>query len=90
MNRQHPTPSFADVAGELMGFAAGGGILTTVLFPFALPLLLLVGVPLTVLPVVAAVLVAPVVLVVRLARRVRPSLRVHAHRARAHGEPGPA
>ena len=43
MNRQHSTPSFADVAGELMGLAAGGGILTTVLFPFALPLLLLVS-----------------------------------------------
>jgi hypothetical protein len=77
MNRQHSTPSFADVAGELMGLAAGGGILTTVLFPFALPLLLLV-------------LVTPVVLIVRLARRARPSMRLHGHRARAHGEPGPA
>lgn len=90
MNRQHSTPSFADVAGELMGLAAGGGILTTALFPFALPLLLLVVVPLAVLPVVAAVLVTPVVLVVRLARRVGPSLRVRRHRARAHGAPGPA
>jgi hypothetical protein len=90
MNRQHSTPSFADVAGELMGLAAGGGILTTVLFPFALPLLLLVVVPLAVLPVVAAVLVTPVVLIVRLARRARPSMRLHGHRARAHGEPGPA
>jgi len=89
MNRHQSTPSIGDVMGELMGLAAGGGILTTVLFPFALPLLLLVVVPLAVLPV-AAVLVAPVVLVVRLARRVRPHLRVHGHRARAHGEPGPA
>jgi hypothetical protein len=90
MNRHQSTPSIGDVMGELMGLAAGGGILTTVLFPFALPLLLLVVVPLAVLPVAAAVLVAPVVLVVRLARRVRPHLRVHGHRARAHGEPGPA
>ena len=69
MDRHQSTPSFGDVMGELMGFAAGGGILTTVLFPFALPLLLLVVVPLAVIPVVAAVLVAPVVLIVRLARR---------------------
>jgi hypothetical protein len=90
MNRHHSAPSSADVAGELLGLAAGGGILTTVLAPFALPGLLLVVVPLAVLGVAAAVLVAPVVLIVWLARRARTTLRVHRYRVRAQEEPGPA
>jgi hypothetical protein len=64
------TPSAADVAAEAGGWAAGLGILTTVLFPFALPGLLLAAAPLIVLAVAGLILAAPVVLAVWLARAV--------------------
>jgi hypothetical protein len=66
--RDQPSP--ADVAGEVGSLAAGLGILTTVLFPLALPLLLLVAAPLVVLAAVAAVLAVPVALALWLARTV--------------------
>jgi hypothetical protein len=75
------TESTAEIADTLASFLAGAGILTTVLFPFALPLLGLVLVPLValglVLAVVAGILSAPVLLIRRLARvRVRRPARL--------------
>jgi hypothetical protein len=68
--RAEPSPS--DVADAFNGLAAGLGILTTALFPFALPLLVL-ALPLA-LPLIPLALVA--VLVVLLVRIVRLPLRL--------------
>ena len=68
--RSAPT-SAAEVAGEVGSVAAGLGILTTVLFPFALPLLLLAVAPLIPVAVAGLVLGAPVALAVWLVRAVR-------------------
>jgi hypothetical protein len=76
MNPRHAGPSAGDVAGEVAGLAAGLGILTTVLFPFALPLLFLVILPVAVLGIVGALLAAPVVVAIWL---VRSGQRVVAH-----------
>ena len=73
----------------------GLGILTFQLFPFALPLLVLVIGPLVPLAVVGVLLAAPVVLpiwLVRTVRRARSRRRdaARARRAGAHGgPPGP-
>jgi hypothetical protein len=52
MNTSHATRSTADVADELSRWLVGGGIVTTVLFPLAIPILAL-----------TAVFVAPLVLI---------------------------
>ena len=74
----------------------GLGILTFQLFPFALPLLVLVIGPLVPLAVVGLLLAAPVVLPIWLARAVRRArsrrrdAAARARRAGAHGgPPGP-
>lgn len=74
-------PSGADLAMEAATWAAGGGILTMALFPFALPLILLTAaalIPLLLLGlvvgVVAAVAAAPVLLARRLLRARRGRL----------------
>jgi membrane protein implicated in regulation of membrane protease activity len=64
------TPSSADVAMEVSSLSAGLGIITTALFPFALPALVLVA-PLALVPVAGLLVAAPVLLPLWLARRVR-------------------
>jgi uncharacterized RDD family membrane protein YckC len=61
----------ADVAAEAGSLMAGLGILTIQIFPFSLPLLVLVVGPLVPLAVVGLLLAAPVVLSVWLVRVVR-------------------
>ena len=66
------TPSTADIAGELSSWMAAGGILTMMLFPFALPLILLLvasALPLVLVAAAGALLAAPVLLVRALWRR---------------------
>ena len=65
------TPSTADIAGELSSWMAAGGILTMMLFPFALPVILLLVVsalPLVVLPLAVAMVAAVVAVPLLLAR----------------------
>ena len=96
------SPSTGDVASELTGWLVAGGILTMMLFPFALPLILLLAigvVPLLVVPLAAGLVVAlvavPVLLVRGLlrafrARRPRPSRAApHARTRTSRGRPGP-
>lgn len=73
-----PAPSTADFAGEMSAWMAGGGILTMMLFPLALPLIALLAIsalPLVVLAVAAAVVGAPVMLAVALGRRAVRAMR---------------
>jgi hypothetical protein len=70
-------PSSSDVATEVANLSAGLGILTIPLFPFALPALLLVVVPLALLAMVGVLLAVPFVLPLWLARVV---LRRRSHR----------
>ena len=68
MHAPRTSPAPADLATEFANLAVGLGILTFVLFPFALPALLLVVGPLVPVAVVGALLAVPVVLPVWLAR----------------------
>jgi hypothetical protein len=63
----------ADVAAEAGSLMAGLGILTVQIFPFSLPLLILVVGPLLPLAVAGLLLAAPFLLPVWLARVVRRS-----------------
>jgi hypothetical protein len=65
---EHDSPNAADVAAEANALAAGLGLITVTLFPFALPLLLLCIAPLLPLIVVGALLAAILYLPVRLVR----------------------
>lgn len=74
--------SAADIAGELSAWMAAGGILTMMLFPLALPLILLLVVsalPLVLIPLAAglaaAVVAVPVLLLRALWRRASRALR---------------
>jgi membrane protein implicated in regulation of membrane protease activity len=60
---QHAPPAASDVAHEVSVWAVGGGIVTTALFPLAIPILGLTAVALLPLlaPVVALVLAAALV-----------------------------
>jgi hypothetical protein len=82
----------ADVADETIAWAVAGGIVTTVLFPFALPIIALtvvVALPLLLAPLAvglaAAVVILPVLVVRGLVRRVIPALRSPG--TVAHGRP---
>jgi hypothetical protein len=68
MNAGRASPSSADVATEANTLLAGLGILTIQIFPFALPLLLFVIAPLALAALAGALLAAPVVIPVWLAR----------------------
>jgi hypothetical protein len=70
MHTPRAASSSADVATELGGLSAGLGILTIQIFPFALPLLVLVVAPLALLAVAGLLLAIPFVLPVWLARTV--------------------
>jgi hypothetical protein len=84
-------PSAADVAGELLAWAAGGGIIALALFPFAIPLVVLTAVAFVPLVLVALVgglvvlLLAPPFLAVRGVVR-----RAKAVRAQSQGARRPA
>jgi uncharacterized membrane protein YhaH (DUF805 family) len=77
MERSRETPSVGEVMSELGAWMVGGGILTMMLFPFAVPILLLTAValvPLLVPVVVLGILALPVLGVraaVRAVRRTR-------------------
>lgn len=75
MDEHSEAPSTADLAGELGAIAAGLGILTIQLFPFAMPLIVLVIAPLAVLAVACLLLALPILLPLWLARRVLSALR---------------
>jgi hypothetical protein len=73
MNTSRSTPSTTEIATEVNGLLAGLGILTTALFPFALPGLVL-ALPLA-LPLVAGLIIAiPILLPLWLVRAVRRRL----------------
>jgi membrane protein implicated in regulation of membrane protease activity len=78
MPREPTTPSYRELADELSTWLAGGGILTTALFPLALPLIALTvaaALPLVVVALavglVVAVVAAPILLLRRLVRASR-------------------
>jgi hypothetical protein len=75
MDQHSETPSLAELAGVAGGFVAGLTTLTIQLFPFALPLLILVIAPLAVLGLAAALLVLPILLPLWLGRRLLRALR---------------
>jgi membrane protein implicated in regulation of membrane protease activity len=78
MQARTETPSTAEVAMETNALMTGLGILSFQLFPFALPLLVLVIVPLVPLAVVGLVLAVPVLVplwIVRTFRRDRSRRR---------------
>jgi hypothetical protein len=70
MDTSRSTPRTSEIATEVNGLLAGLGILTTALFPFALPGLLLAA-PLALLAVAGLILAIPVVLPLWLVRVVR-------------------
>jgi membrane protein implicated in regulation of membrane protease activity len=73
MDTSRSTSSTTEIATEVSGLLAGLGILTTALFPFALPGLLLAA-PLALVAVAGLLLAIPVVLPVWLVRVVRRRL----------------
>jgi hypothetical protein len=83
MNTPRRTTSTTEVATEVNGLLVGLGILTVTLFPFALPGVLLVVVPLAVLALAGALLAVPVVVPLWLFR----TLRRGRDRRRADGSP---
>jgi hypothetical protein len=70
MQAPRATPSPADVASELNDLLAGVGILTMALFPFAVPVLVLVIAPLALVAVAGLLLAIPFVLPLWLVRMV--------------------
>jgi hypothetical protein len=81
MDQHSETPSAAELAGVLGAFVAGLTTLTIQLFPFALPLLILVIAPLAVLALAGLLLALPIVLALWLGRRVVLALRSPSLRA---------
>lgn len=75
MHTRSEATSAADLAGEAGGLLAGLGILTTALFPFALPLLILTFGPLLPLAVVGLVLALPILVPYWLGRLLLRALR---------------
>jgi hypothetical protein len=75
MDDRSQAPSPADLAGEAGALTAGLGILTIQLFPFAMPLIVLIIGPLAVLALAGLLLALPILLPLWLARRVLSALR---------------
>jgi hypothetical protein len=88
MHPRSEVTSSADLAGEAGGLLVGLGVVTTALFPFAVPLLILTFGPLLPLAVLGLVLVLPILLPYWLGRLLLRALRRHpkgpavAHRPR--------
>jgi hypothetical protein len=70
MDQHQESPSPVELAAVVGSFVAGLTTLTIQLFPFALPLLILVIAPLALIGLVAAVLVLPILLPLWLGRRI--------------------
>jgi membrane protein implicated in regulation of membrane protease activity len=70
MHSPRATPPLTDLADEVTNLSAGLGLLTFPFFPFALPALALVVVPLAVIAVAGMLLAAPLLLTLWLVRRV--------------------
>jgi hypothetical protein len=75
MDTQSESPSVADVADTVGMLVVGLTTVTIQLFPLALPLLVLVIVPLAVLAVAGALLALPILLPLWLGRRALRALR---------------
>jgi hypothetical protein len=78
MYTEPTTHTYPELAGELSTWLVGGGILTTALFPLALPIIVLTAaaaIPLVVVGLVVGVAAAPIVLLRRLGRSFRASRR---------------
>ena len=75
MDANSAPPSAADLAGEAGALSAGLGILTIQIFPFALPLILLVIAPLAVLAVAGLLLALPILVPLWLGRLAIRALR---------------
>ncbi len=75
MDEHSEAPSTAELAGEVGALSVGLGILTVPLFPFAMPLILLVIGPLAVLALAGLLLALPILLPLWLARRVLRAVR---------------
>jgi hypothetical protein len=75
MDENSETPSAVDLASEVGGLVAALTTVTIQFFPFALPLLILVIVPLMVLAVAGALLALPILLPLWLGRRALRALR---------------
>jgi hypothetical protein len=95
MDTRSESPSPADLAVEAGGLIQGLGTLTIALFPFAIPLLVLVIGPLAVLALAGLVLALPIVLplwlarwLLRALRRQREARPVVARHAGQHAAPG--
>ena len=76
MTNSSANPSIADLVDGTLGVAAGLGIVTTALFPLAIPLLALTAValiplliPLVLIPLTGGLIAAPLLLLRRLFRR---------------------
>ena len=89
MDAPPATPTATDVAGELSAWMVGLGILTMMLFPFAIPLLVLVIAPIALIALAGLLLAAPFILAFWL---VRSLLRTRSRRATAQspGQAAPA
>jgi len=68
MDASPTTPTPTDVAGELGAWGVGLGILTMMLFPFAIPLLVLVIAPIALIALAGLLLAAPFILAFMLVR----------------------
>jgi hypothetical protein len=77
MDTRAESPSPADLAVEAGGLIQGLGTLTIALFPFAIPLLVLVIGPLAVLALAGLVLALPILLPLWLGRLALRALRGH-------------
>jgi hypothetical protein len=75
MDERSDTPSPADLAGEVGMLVVGLTTLTIQIFPFALPLLILVIGPLAVLALAGLLLALPILVPLWLARRLTAALR---------------
>ena len=91
MDTRSESPSPADLAVEAGGLIQGLGTLTIALFPFAIPLLVLVIGPLAVLALAGLVLALPILLPLWLGRlALRALRRRRGHRPVPHHHGGPA
>jgi nitrate/nitrite transporter NarK len=75
MDPRTEAPSATDLAGEAGGLLGGLGLITIALFPFAVPVLILVIGPLAVLALAGLVLALPILVPVWLFRVLRSRLR---------------
>jgi hypothetical protein len=75
MDERSETPSTADLAGAAGALSTGLAVVTIQLFPFAMPLIVLVIGPLAVLALAGLLLALPILLPLWLARRVLLALR---------------